>query len=76
MNFCKNGATIMKNIILFKNDKIIASPDDLMTVKECAQKVKCSITTIYRLMYNNKIKRYKRGYLKVSLSEVLEALEC
>jgi excisionase family DNA binding protein len=51
------------------------TPDDLMTVRECAQEAQCSKDHIYDLVHSGRLKGYPRGYLKVSLSEALRAME-
>lgn len=50
------------------------APDDLMTFKEFAQKYGTCTSYLYKLFYAGKISRHKRGYWKVSESEVLKAM--
>ena len=52
-----------------------ATPDDLMTVRECAFQAKCSRDYIYDLINSGKLKEYKRGYKKVSYSEAIRVME-
>ncbi len=52
-----------------------ATPDDLMTVRQFAEKRGCSKSYIYKLRDQQKIKLYPRGRLKVSESEALKAME-
>lgn len=61
------------NVISFDRD---ATPKDLMTVKTFAQKWGCDKSYLYKLRDRGKIRLYRRGYLKVSESEALRAMEC
>lgn len=62
----------MNNVIKFNKD---ATPDDLITIKNFAKKYELSVSFLYKLFYKGKIKRYKRGFWKLSEKEVLKVLE-
>ena len=62
----------MSNIVKF--NRIVETPDDLMTVKQCAENAQCSRDYIYDLINSGRLKEYKRGYKKVSYSEALRVM--
>lgn len=65
----------MQNVIPIKRETNESTPDDLMTVSAFAKKHGTSVSYIYKLFYEKKIKMYKRGYWKVSESSVLSVLD-
>ena len=65
----------MINKVVKFEKKSIVTPDDLMTVRECAESVQCSKDFIYDLINSGRLREYKRGYKKVSYSEALKAME-
>lgn len=65
----------MQNVIKLKRELEKPTPDDLMTIRACAEKHGTSKGYIYKLYYKGKIKIYPRGYSKVSESEVLKAMD-
>ena len=60
---------------VIKLNCIVETPDDLMTVKQCAESAQCSKDYIYDLINAGRLKEYKRGYKKVSYSEALRVME-
>jgi excisionase family DNA binding protein len=66
----------MQNVISLENRKSsLATPEDLMTISELANKLGCDKSYIYKLRDKGKLKLYKRGYLKASEKEVIKAME-
>ena len=65
----------MINKVVQFGKRSIATPDDLMTVRECAINAQCSKDYIYDLINSGRLKEYKRGYKKVSYSEAIRAME-
>lgn len=63
----------MNNVINLNKSKI-EIPNDLMTFKDFADKYGTSLSYLYKLYYAHKLKRYKRGYWKISEKEVLKAM--
>ena len=63
----------MQNKIIQFEKKVI--PDDLITVKQCAEKCGCTPQYLYKLRDLQKLKMYPRGYMKVSEREALQAME-
>ena len=66
---------MINKVVKFNRESANATPDDLMTVRECAQFAQCSKDHIYDLVHSGRLKGHPRGYLKVSLSEVIRAME-
>ena len=60
----------MTNVIQIRK----STPDDLMSFREFANKYGTCTSYLYKLFYAKKIQRYKRGYWKISESEVLRAM--
>lgn len=50
------------------------TPEDLMSFTEFANKYGTSTSYLYKLVYDGKIQRHKRGYWKISESETLRAM--
>ena len=65
----------MINKVVKFEKKSIVTPDDLMTVRQCAELMDCSRDFIYDLINSGRLKEYKRGYKKVSYSEALRVME-
>lgn len=66
----------MQNVIKLENVKSsLATPEDLMTISELANKLGCDKSYIYKLRDRGKLKLYKRGYFKVSEKEAIKAME-
>lgn len=61
----------MNNIVQINKN---ITPNDLMSFAEFAAKYGTSTSYLYKLFYNGKIKRHKRGYWKISESETLRAM--
>lgn len=53
----------------------VATPDDLMTIKDFAALHGCSVNFVYKLNYKGLLHFYKRGKNKVSESEALRVME-
>ncbi len=64
----------MNNVINLHKESKIEFPDDLMTFTSFADKHDTSKSYLYKLYYAGKIKRYKKGYWKISEKEVLKAM--
>ena len=65
----------MINKVVKFEKKSIVTPDDLMTVRECAEIAQCSKDFIYDLINSGRLREYKRGYKKVSYSEAIRVME-
>lgn len=65
---------MINKVVQFKKTSI-ATPDDLMTVKDFAALHGCSINYVYKLNYKGLLHFYKRGKNKVSESEALRVME-
>lgn len=66
----------MGNIISLKTEKDNDTlPEDLITFSACAKKHNTSVSFLYKLFYKGVIKRYKRGYWKISESETKKAMD-
>ena len=53
----------------------VATPNDLMTIKDFAALHGCSVNFVYKLNYKGLLHFYKRGKNKVSESEALRVME-
>lgn len=65
----------MYNKVINFSQRSIATPDDLMTVKDFAIKHGCSKNYVYKLHYKGFLPFYPRGKNKVSELEALRAME-
>ncbi len=63
---------MLNNVVRFNKRE---TPSDLLSFKEFAQKYSMNDKYLYKLFYQGKFKRHKRGVWKISENEVLQVLE-
>lgn len=65
----------MKNNVINLNKSKIEVPNDLISIKDFANKYDMKIGYLYKLHSAGKIQRYKRGIWKISENETLKVLQ-
>ncbi len=62
-----------KNFEKFRGGiNMVINENDLYTVKETAEALKCGIGTIYKLVKDKKLKALKIGFIKITGQSIIE----